>query len=98
MDKIHWSLAEYQCGEWQCKYCHEYFVGKHNCTMNAGEMKIFKLKHLYFDLETDQSDGEHKANLAVSQTCYLCQDETAIKNSKCNQCKRCSKCNKFDEK
>ena len=49
-------------------------------------MKTSKLKHLYFDFETDQSEGEHKANFGVGQTvCDLCQHETVTNNSKCIQ-------------
>ena len=41
--------------------------------MNAGEMKTSELKHFYFYLETDKSDGEHKEKFTVSQT--VCETE-----------------------
>ena len=50
-DKIHRSLAIHQCGEWQCKYCHQFFIGKILLFHARRRNETSELKHLYFDFK-----------------------------------------------
>ncbi|KAG8192310.1 hypothetical protein JTE90_002131 [Oedothorax gibbosus] len=58
---------KHRCDEIKCRGCKQYVKGDHLCFIEKKEPKKPNNHLLFFDLETDQSSGEHKVNFAVAQ-------------------------------
>ncbi|KAG8175135.1 hypothetical protein JTE90_011642 [Oedothorax gibbosus] len=68
---------EHKCWEIQCKGCKKYVGSDYQCYLPSKRPKSANDKLLIFDVETDQSSGDHVVNFVVSQ--YANGDEKVFK-------------------
>lgn len=59
--------TKHKCWHSTCIVCKKYVDSSHLCYMNKQNPKTPSDKLIFFDLETDQSNGEHIVNFAVAQ-------------------------------
>ncbi|KAG8173354.1 hypothetical protein JTE90_011604 [Oedothorax gibbosus] len=68
---------EHKCGETRCKGCKNYVGSDHQCYLSSKPSKSSVDKLMFFDVETDQSSGDHVVNFVVAQ--YANGDERVFK-------------------
>lgn len=64
---------EHVCGQIKCKGCQKYVSFDHLCFLPTKTAKPSVDKLMFFDVETDQSNGDHEVNFVVAQ--YVNGDE-----------------------
>ncbi|KAG8176818.1 hypothetical protein JTE90_003446 [Oedothorax gibbosus] len=77
LEKRKCTRYEHKCWEIQCKGCKKYVGSDYQCYLPSKRPKSANDKLLIFDVETDQSSGDHVVNFVVSQ--YANEDEKVFK-------------------
>lgn len=60
-------MYEHVCGRVMCKGCKTYVGADHLCYLPSKPVKTPVDKLMFFDVETDQSSGDHVVNFVVAQ-------------------------------
>ncbi|GFQ82691.1 DNA_pol_B_2 domain-containing protein [Trichonephila clavata] len=76
------KVSQHQCRENRCPSCKKVVAENHMCYLQKESAKKSNEKIIFFDFETDQSNGEHILNFVVSQyldgTDFVCEGYEAI--------------------
>ena len=96
------DITLHECGEMQCKVCHQYFLEEDNhlCYMRAFTSDVDPEKFIFYDFECTQEEDKHVRNFVVAHSiCNNCEKESITHEATCKNCgSHCNLCDKFDKK
>ena len=80
------DITLHECGEMQCKVCHQYFLEEDNhlCYMRAFTSDVDPEKFIFYDFECTQEEGKHVPNFVVAHSiCNSCEKESITHEATC---------------